>query len=49
MRNADDDEQGGLVGRPEARGRCPTLEKLVVVYRTRGYIRGGQLVEAVVV
>lgn len=47
MRKADD-EQGGLVGRPEARGRCPTREKLVVVYRTPGYIRVGQLVEAVV-
>lgn len=48
MRNADDEEQGGLVGRPEARDRCPTLDKLVVVYRTPGYIRVGQLVEAVV-
>jgi hypothetical protein len=47
VRDADD-EQSWLVGRPEARDRCPTLEKLAVVYSTPGYIWVGQLVEAVV-
>jgi hypothetical protein len=37
-----------VVGRPEARDRCPTLEKLGLMYRTPGYIWVGQLVEAVV-
>lgn len=34
--------------KPEVGVLRPTREKLVVVYRTPGYIRVGQLVEAVV-